>query len=151
VPLNADGFFLEAHVKLRPVDFATEGVFTAGLCHFPKFIDEAAAQAEATAGRAATVLAKDTYQAEAAISRVDEQRCSGCGICVSVCAYGAPGLVEKDGKTVSRVNEALCKGCGSCAAACPAGAMSHLGFRIEQTRAMLRAALEKPAGSGPKP
>jgi heterodisulfide reductase subunit A len=142
VPLNADGFFLEAHMKLRPVDFATEGVFMAGLCHFPKFIDEATAQAEAAAGRAATVLAKSTYEAEAAVVRVNEELCSGCGICVSVCAYGAPGLVEKDGKTLSRVNEALCKGCGNCAAACPSGAMSHLGFRVQQTRAMLQAALK---------
>jgi len=147
VPLNADGFFLEAHVKLRPVDFATEGIFTAGLCHFPKFIDEAAAQAEAAAGRAATILSKDTYEAEAVTAHVDEQLCSGCGICVPVCAYGAPGLIEKDGRTVSHVNEALCKGCGSCAAACPSGAMTHLGFRIDQTRAMLRAALKvKPEG-----
>jgi heterodisulfide reductase subunit A len=143
VPLNADGFFLEAHMKLRPVDFATEGVFMAGLCHFPKFIGEATAQAEAAAGRAATVLAKPTYEAEAATARVNENLCSGCGVCVSVCAYGAPSLVEKDGKTVSRVNEALCKGCGNCAAACPSGAISHLGFRVEQTRAMLRAALKE--------
>ena len=143
VPLNSDGFFLEAHVKLRPVDFATEGVFTAGLCHYPKFIDEAATQAEAAAGRAATILAKDTYKAEAVTAHVDEQLCSGCGICVPICAYGAPGLIEKDGRTVSHVNEALCKGCGSCAAACPSGAMTHLGFKIEQTRAMLKAALKQ--------
>jgi len=147
VPLNSDGFFLEAHVKLRPVDFATEGIFTAGLCHYPKFIDEAATQAEAAAGRAATILAKDTYRAEAVTAHVDEQLCSGCGICVPICAYGAPGLIEKDGRTVSHVNEALCKGCGSCAAACPSGAMTHLGFKIEQTRAMLQAALKfKPEG-----
>ncbi len=141
VPRNADGFFLEAHVKLRPVDFATEGVFVAGLCHFPKFIVEAVVQAEAAAGRAATVLAKSNYQAEAAIAHVRDDLCSGCSVCVSVCAYGAPGMVEKDGRKVSRVNEALCKGCGSCVAVCPSGAMTHLGFTLVQTRAMLKAAL----------
>jgi heterodisulfide reductase subunit A-like polyferredoxin len=141
IPLNEDGFFLEAHVKLRPVDFATEGVFLAGLAHSPKNIQETVAQAKAAAARAATILAKDTYEAGATTAVVNDLVCAGCGICASVCAYGAPGLVEKDGKTVSRVNEALCKGCGNCTAACPSGAMSHLGFNSRQTRAMLRAAL----------
>jgi heterodisulfide reductase subunit A-like polyferredoxin len=141
IPLNEDGFFLEAHVKLRPVDFATEGVFLAGLAHSPKNIQETVAQAKAAAARAATILARNTYEAGATTAVVNDLVCAGCGICVSVCAYGAPGLIEKDGKTVSRVNEALCKGCGNCVAACPSGAMSHLGFSRRQTRAMLRAAL----------
>jgi heterodisulfide reductase subunit A len=141
VPLNEDGFFLEAHVKLRPVDFATEGVFLAGLAHSPKNIQETVAQAKAAAARAATILARDKYEAGATTSVVNDLVCAGCGICASVCAYGAPGLTEKDGKTVSHVNEALCKGCGNCVAACPSGAMSHLGFSAGQTRAMLRAAL----------
>jgi heterodisulfide reductase subunit A-like polyferredoxin len=149
VPLNEDGFFLEAHVKLRPVDFATEGVFLAGLAHSPKNIQESVSQAKAAAARAATILASDRYEAGATTAAVDEETCAGCGICVAVCAYGAPGLVEKSGRTVSQVNEALCKGCGNCTAACPSGAMSHLGFRLEQTRAMVRAALgnSPPAGS----
>jgi heterodisulfide reductase subunit A-like polyferredoxin len=141
IPLNEDGFFLEAHVKLRPVDFATEGVFLAGLAHSPKNIQETVAQAKAAAARAATILARDTYEAGATTAVVNDLVCAGCGICASVCAYGAPGLIEKDGKTVSRVNEALCKGCGNCVAACPSGAMSHLGFSRRQTRAMLHAAL----------
>jgi heterodisulfide reductase subunit A-like polyferredoxin len=147
VPLNEDGFFLEAHVKLRPVDFATEGVFLAGLAHSPKNIQETVAQARAAAARAATILARDQYEAGATIAVVNDLVCAGCGICASVCAYGAPGLVEKDGKTISRVNEALCKGCGNCTAACPTGAMSHMGFSLRQTRAMLAAAL-KPDAAG---
>jgi heterodisulfide reductase subunit A-like polyferredoxin len=143
IPLNEDGFFLEAHVKLRPVDFATEGVFLAGLAHSPKNIQETVSQAKAAAARAVTILAKDKYEASATTAHVNEDVCAGCGICVSVCSYGAPGLVEKDGKTVSRVNEALCKGCGNCTAACPSGAMVHLGFSNRQTRAMLRAALRR--------
>ncbi|MBM3314910.1 CoB--CoM heterodisulfide reductase iron-sulfur subunit A family protein, partial [candidate division WOR-3 bacterium] len=151
VPLNEDGFFLEAHVKLRPVDFATEGVFLAGLCHSPKNIQETVAQAKAAAARAATILYRDTYEAGACTAQVNEESCAGCGICAGTCAYGAPELTEKDGKTVSRVNEALCKGCGNCAAACPSGAMLHRGFRVEQTRAMLGAALSGSPLGGPPP
>ncbi|MBM3323862.1 CoB--CoM heterodisulfide reductase iron-sulfur subunit A family protein, partial [candidate division WOR-3 bacterium] len=87
VPLNSDGFFLEAHMKLRPVDFATEGVFMAGLCHFPKFIDEATAQARAAAGRAATILSRETLEAEATVASVDPARCSACHMCEGLCAY----------------------------------------------------------------
>ncbi len=146
VPLNQDGFFLEAHVKLRPVDFATEGIFLAGMAHSPKSIDEAIGQAQAAAGRAVVILSKDTYTAEPIVASVNEELCAGCGICTSICEYNAPELVTemKDGKEVrkSRVNEALCKGCGTCAAACPAGAMEQLGFKKLQLWAMVDAALE---------
>ena len=141
VPLNKDNFFLEAHVKLRPVDFATEGVFLAGLAHSPKTIDESISQAKAAAGRACTIISKDKYEAEATISSVNEDVCAGCGICVSVCPYDAPELITKEGRVVSHVNEALCKGCGSCACACPSGAIEHLGFKVGQTLKMLEAAL----------
>jgi heterodisulfide reductase subunit A len=140
-PLNEDSFFLEAHAKLRPVDFATEGVFLAGLAHSPKTMDETISQAKAAAGRAGIILSKDKYEAEAAISHVNVDVCAGCGVCVATCPYDAPALVMKEGRIVSQVNEALCKGCGSCACACPSGAIDHLGFRADQTLTMIEAAL----------
>ncbi len=141
VPLNEDRFFLEAHVKLRPVDFATEGIFLAGLAHSPKTIDESISQAKAAAGRACTIISKDKYEAEATTSHVNEDICAGCGVCVSVCSYDAPELITRDGKVVSYVNSALCKGCGNCAGACPSGAIEHLGFKARQTLTMIETAL----------
>jgi heterodisulfide reductase subunit A len=135
VPLESDGFFLEAHVKLRPVDFATDGVFVAGLAHYPKDIGETIAQARAAAGRAATVLSKKTLESEGKISSVRADLCSGCGACVSVCAYNA---IELDPvKNIAVLNETLCKGCGACAASCRSGAVDLNGFRNEQILCML--------------
>ncbi len=142
VPLTGERFFLEAHMKLRPVDFSADGVFLAGLAHSPKGIAESIAQAQATAARAATILSKDEYTPEAIIASVDEEVCAGCGICVSVCSYDAPEIVTVHGRRVSRVNQALCKGCGACASACPSGAMQQLGFRPRQIVEMVSAALE---------
>ena len=140
VPLNEDGFFVEAHVKLRPVDFATEGVFMCGLAHGPKFIEESIAQAKAAASRAATILAKDTVMAEGIVASVNENICSGCGICEALCPYSAI-TVDKT-ERVAKVNEALCKGCGTCCAACSSGAAQQRGFRRDQLSAMITAALE---------
>ena len=142
VPLNEDGFFLEAHMKLRPVDFAVEGVFLAGMAHAPKNLGETIAQAEAAAARAATVISKKEYVPEAIISTVDEDVCAGCGVCVSVCSYEAPEIVTVRGKKISRINAALCKGCGACAMACPSGAAQQLGFRPRQVADMISAALD---------
>lgn len=146
IPLNEDGFFLEAHVKLRPVDFATEGIFVAGTCHTPKFIDETIYQSQAAAGRAANILANDTYRSTAVTAKSDPDICSGCGVCISVCDYSAVSLVKdmKEGKEIirSEVNESLCKGCGCCVSACPAGAMEQRGFTTRQLREMLRAGLQ---------
>jgi heterodisulfide reductase subunit A len=142
VPLNSEGFFLEAHVKLRPVDFATEGIFVAGLAHNPKTIDEAIGQAEAASARASTILAYDKYYAEATISCVNEELCAGCGVCSALCPYEAIELTAVDGKRKSKVNEALCKGCGTCVAACPSGAMEQYGFTKQQVFAMLDALSE---------
>ena len=89
VPLNTDGFFLTVHMKLQPVVFTTEGIFMAGTCHAPKFIDETISQASAAMIRACTILSKNTYQAEAAIACVNEDICSGCAICNRVCSYNA--------------------------------------------------------------
>ncbi|MGB3341045.1 MAG: FAD-dependent oxidoreductase [bacterium] len=139
VPLNDEGFFLEAHVKLRPVDFATEGVFVAGMAHSPKCIDETISQAEAAVARAVTIIANKKYYAEAAISHVDEELCAGCGICSTLCAYEAIEIITEDSKRKSKVNEALCKGCGTCVAACPSGAMDQHGFTKKQIMAMIDA------------
>jgi heterodisulfide reductase subunit A len=135
VPLNEDLFFLEAHVKLRPVDFATEGVFLAGLCHAPKSIEESIAQANAAVSRASTILSKDFIESEGKIAMVDKTRCSGCGLCVENCAYNAVSLSEEDGLAV--VNSALCKGCGACAANCRCSAIDILGFTNQQINLMI--------------
>jgi len=137
VPLNEDSFFLEAHMKLRPVDFATDGIFMCGLAHSPKFIDESSAQAQAAASRAATILVKDFVAAEGIICSVNENICSGCGVCELVCPYKAIQLDKE--KKVARVNEALCKGCGSCGAACPSGVISMNHFEDEQIFAQIEA------------
>jgi heterodisulfide reductase subunit A len=142
VPLTKEKFFLEAHMKLRPVDFSVDGVYVAGMCHGPKDVSEAVSQAEAAASRAATVISKKEYQPEAIVSTVDEEVCSGCGICVSACSYDAPQIVTVRGRSFSRINPALCKGCGACASACPSGAAQQLGFRPKQITEMVGAVLE---------
>jgi heterodisulfide reductase subunit A len=129
VPLTKDGFFLEAHMKLRPLDFATDGVFLCGLAHWPKFIEESIAQACGAAARAATILSKKTLETEGIVSYVDENLCVGCGLCISICPYGA---MEKDERGIARVKEVLCKGCGTCAAGCPKRAISMRHFTDQQ-------------------
>jgi len=141
VPLTKDGFFLEAHMKLRPVDFATDGVFLCGMAHSPKFIDESISQACAAAARAATVLSKTALEMEGSIASVDEELCSGCKICVSVCAYNAIEMKENGEKPVAKVLEALCKGCGVCGSSCPTKAVTMGHFTNEQILAQVRAAL----------
>ena len=144
VPLNEDGFFLEAHVKLRPVDFATEGVFVCGLAHSPKFIDESIAQAQAAASRACTILSKEMIEAEGIVPTVNIARCSACGLCELICAYKAVEVRvvdERWGIRAAQVNEALCKGCGACAAGCRSGAIDLRGFTNEQVLAAISAFL----------
>ena len=137
VPLNEDGFFLEAHVKLRPVDFATDGVFVCGLAHSPKFIEESITQAKAAASRAVTILSKDRVEAGGAISIVDKSKCSGCGMCVEVCPFNAIELDPEEGVAV--INEALCKGCGVCASSCRGGVLDIKGFNDEEILSMIKA------------
>ena len=145
VPMNEDGFLLEAHVKLRPVEFATEGIFVAGLAHSPKSMAETIAQAEAAAAKACTIISKDKYEAEPTIAAVNDDLCDGCGICVPVCDYNALEVVDrpggKDEEKIVQINEAMCKGCGGCVAACPSGAMEQKGFKDKQMLAMIKAAL----------
>jgi heterodisulfide reductase subunit A len=144
VPLSQDKFFLEVHMKLRPVDFATDGIFVCGLAHYPKPIDESIAQAQAAAARAANFLSRKTIEVEGVVSSVDESLCRGCGKCVSVCPYGAPQLIEKvKGVQFSNIQEALCKGCGACAVACPTGAASIRHFKDEEVLTMVDAALSQ--------
>ena len=141
VPLTKEGSFLEAHMKLRPVDFATEGVFLCGMAHSPKYIDESIAQACAAATRATTILSKDKLEMEGIVANVSEDLCSGCRICEYLCPYGAVEMKDKDGKTVAHVIEALCKGCGACGTACPTKAICMGHFTTEEILAQLKAAL----------
>ena len=141
VPLTKDGFFLEAHMKLRPVDFATEGVFLCGMAHSPKYVDESIAQACAAAARAATVLSKKTLEMEGTIASVNEDLCSGCRICEKLCPYSALEIKDHNGKTIVHVLEALCKGCGACGAACPTKAITMGHFTNEELFAQIEAVL----------
>jgi heterodisulfide reductase subunit A len=140
VPLGQEGFFLEAHVKLRPVDFATDGIYVCGTCRGPADITEAATQASAAASRAAIPMAKGYVQAEALTSVVDENKCSGCGTCMQVCPYGA---LRKNDKGFAEVIVAACKGCGCCGATCPEGAITMTNYTDAQLMAEARAALEE--------
>jgi heterodisulfide reductase subunit A-like polyferredoxin len=134
VPLSQDNFFLEVHMKLRPVDFATDGIFVCGLAHYPKPIDESIAQAQAAASRAATLLARDTIHFSGTVALTDPMACSACAVCVSICPYSAPRFNDK-GK--AEINPALCKGCGLCVASCRSGAIRLKGFDDAQIFAMI--------------
>ena len=141
VSRNAEGFFAEAHAKLRPVDFATDGIFMAGLAHYPKPMDESIAQAKAAAGRAATILAQEQVEVEPIVSTVDQSLCIGCGLCEASCPFGAIKLVEVAGKGWRAENiSALCKGCGICAAGCPQRAIDMAHFRDKQILAYIHMA-----------
>jgi heterodisulfide reductase subunit A len=146
IPLNKYKFFLEAHMKLRPVDFATEGVFLAGIAHGPKFIDESISQACGTVARATTILSRDSLEVEPQISNVVDENCDGCAYCIDPCPYSALTLIEyKRGNQIKKtvqVNEAACKGCGVCQATCPKKGMYVRGFKLEQLAAMVDACLE---------
>ena len=146
VPLNQERFFLEAHVKLRPVDFATDGVFLCGLAHAPKSLDETIAQAMASASRAATILAKDELSLEAAVSEVIDANCDGCAYCIDPCPYQALTLIEymRNGeiKKTVETNEALCKGCGVCQATCPKRGIFIRHYTLDQISAVVEAALQ---------
>jgi len=138
VPLGADGFFLEAHVKLRPVDFATEGIFVCGTAHSPKTISESIAQAYAAASKAGIPMALKRVRTEAITSAIDEDLCTGCGTCVKLCPYSA---IRKNERGIATVNDVLCKGCGVCAASCPEKAITMRHFSDKQVLAEATAAL----------
>jgi heterodisulfide reductase subunit A-like polyferredoxin len=139
LPLTAEGFFLEAHVKLRPVDFAADGVYLCGLAHSPRAIEETIAQAQAAAVRAVSLLAKKELMATPIIASVNPRLCSACGVCVDVCPYNA--RVLEPGMPYAEVVEVLCQGCGACVVACPNKASQQKGFEFLQVSDMLDAAL----------
>ena len=132
VPRTADGFFLEAHMKLRPVDFASEGIYLCGMAHSPKMIDESLSQASAAVSRACTILAKDQIQVGGIVSVVDPEKCAACLTCVRVCPYNVP-VINADG--VAEIEVAKCQGCGICASECPGKAIKLQHFTDEQIMA----------------
>jgi heterodisulfide reductase subunit A2 len=139
VPLDSDGWLLEAHQKLRPVDFANDGIFLCGMAHYPKPIEESIAQAQAAAARAATILALENIKVGGIVSYIRAELCSGCLGCINVCPYGA---IDFDNQQfVAEVNAALCKGCGACAAVCPSEAPTLMGFNNNQLYAQIKSAL----------
>ena len=139
VVCDSDGWLLEAHQKLRPVDFANDGIFLCGMAHYPKPIDESIAQAKAAASRAITTLAKDSISVGGIVSKVNSRLCSGCMACIEVCPYGAIGMDSE--KNIAQINSALCKGCGACAATCPSEALTLDGFNNEQLYAQIKSAM----------
>jgi len=140
VPLGQEGFFLEAHVKLRPIDFATDGIFVAGTAKGPADIPESVSQAEGAASRASIPLQNGFVQAEAITANVDQDICSGCGTCIDICPFSA---IEKNDQRLSEVIQAACKGCGCCCSSCPENAISMNNYSDEQLLAEALAALKE--------
>jgi len=150
VPRDLDGFFLEAHVKLRPVDFATDGIYLAGVAHYPKFIGEAVSQAQAASARAATILSKDTLSVGGVVAQVDTSLCTACLTCVRVCPYDVPRinqeLIGVGGIAgAAEIEVAQCQGCGICVAECPARAIRLLHFTDEQMEVKIEALFPRDA------
>jgi heterodisulfide reductase subunit A-like polyferredoxin len=140
IPRGSDGFFLEQHPKLAPLQTNTDGIFLCGAAQGPKNLADTIAQASGAASQAIALLSNRLSEVEAAIARVDDELCWGCGTCVDLCEFGAPQLISVDEeKEVSQINEALCKGCGMCAVYCPSGALSPQHFTREQILSMIEA------------
>ena len=139
LPRTHDGYFLEDHVKLRPVDMSVPGFFVAGTAHAPKNIGESITQGLAAAARAQTLLNKDVINLGSAIARVDQTKCASCLICVRACPFSVP-FINADG--VSEIDPAECRGCGICAAECPAKAIQLLQFEDDQIMAKIEGLLE---------
>ncbi|MBI4633214.1 MAG: FAD-dependent oxidoreductase [Deltaproteobacteria bacterium] len=135
-PRSAEGFFLEAHMKLRPVDFAADGLYLCGMAHYPKTINESIAQAQAAAARSATVLSRDSLLVGGVVAVVSGERCAACLTCVRLCPYGVP-VINAQGE--AEIDVGLCKGCGTCVAECPARAIDLMHFRFSQLEAKVGA------------
>jgi len=138
LPFDVDGFFLEAHLKLRPLDFATQGIFLCGLAHSPKYADEAVVQAQGAAARAMGILAQEELLVGGAIARVVRERCSRCLTCVRVCPYGVPEVA--DPANAAYIDPAKCLGCGLCTSECPMGAIELMHHREDQLTSEIKAA-----------
>ena len=132
VTLNPDGFFKEAHVKLRPVEFGTDGVYLCGLAHYPKFLQETINQSYGAAGRVLTLLSKDIVVASGSVCGVDEEKCVSCGACITVCNYGAIEFYDTPAGRKARVNPVLCKGDGLCTTKCATNAIRLKHFTDEE-------------------
>ena len=139
VPINENGFFLEGHVKLKPLDFATDGVYLCGNARFPSTIREAISQGLGAASRAAGVLSKEALFTSGIVADINPDTCCGCLGCVAVCPYGAINFIENRG--ICQVNKVLCKGCGGCAATCPSGSARLDGFSNQQIYAQIEQAM----------
>jgi heterodisulfide reductase subunit A2 len=138
VPMNEDGFFVEAHAKLGPSQFATDGVFLCGMAHYPKPIDESVAQAQAAVSRAVTLLARKNISVSGMVAYANPAVCSNCGVCVEICPYSAPSFIQKGPFTGrAEINPVLCKGCGLCVSSCRSGALNLKGFEEGQIMAMI--------------
>ncbi len=151
VSLDADGFFLEAHVKLRPVDFASDGVFMAGMAHYPKLLDETMIQAQAAASRAARVLSRKSLTAGGRVAVVDDAKCTGCLTCVRICPFGVPKIkanLTGVGNIVGAayIEAAVCQGCGSCVAECPAQAIQLMHYTDVQLYSKVHALMQPAIG-----
>ncbi len=140
VPVTSEGFFLEAHMKLRPVDFASDGLFLCGACHSPKFIDEAIAQAQAAAARAVGIISQEVMEISGVISVVDPDKCVACLTCVRVCPYDVP-QINADG--VAEIEPAMCHGCGICVSECPAKAIEMMHYKDAQLIAKTKALFDE--------
>jgi heterodisulfide reductase subunit A-like polyferredoxin len=146
IPADADGFFLEAHVKLRPVDFNTDGLFMAGLAHYPKLLEESLVQARAAAARAARLLSRPSLTVGGVVAQVDASQCVGCLTCVRVCPFDIPrvdaGTVGVGGVIgAAYIEPTTCRGCGNCVAECPAKAIQLAHYRDDQIMVKLEALL----------
>ena len=147
VPVDLDGFFLEAHVKLRPVDFSSDGVFMAGMAHYPKFLDETIVQAQAAAARAVTIVSKDVLHLGGVVAQVDAEKCVACLTCVRICPYHVPQIQANFSGVggivgAAYVEPAQCHGCGICVSECPAKAIQLLRYRDTQVEAEITALME---------
>jgi heterodisulfide reductase subunit A len=141
VALSPDTFFKEAHVKLRPVEFGTDGVYLCGLAHYPKFIGETINQSYGAAGRALTLLSRDIVTASGSVCAVDENKCVSCGACITVCEYGAIEFYDTPEGRKAKVNPVLCKGDGLCNTVCATSAISLKHFTDEELLSQIDAAL----------